>query len=80
MKYARSAHLRQRWKEMNDMAAVAEEKKMDVVLPQCEKPMAVEVMDFLESLNQGEQRDFMNFLHGAKFVMSLNGKQAKEAI
>lgn len=80
MKYVRSAHLRQRWKEMNDMAAVAEEKKMDVVLPQCEKPMAVEVMEFLNGLNQGEQRDFMNFLHGAKFVMALNGVTPKEAV
>lgn len=80
MKYVRSAHLRQRWKEMNDMAAVAEEKKMDVVLPQCEKPIAVEVMEFLNGLNQGEQRDFMNFLHGAKFVMALNGATPKEAV
>lgn len=62
------------------MAAVAEEKKMDVVLPQCEKPMAVEVMEFLNGLNQGEQRDFMNFLHGAKFVMALNGTTPKKAV
>lgn len=66
--------------ELKIMAAVAEEKRMDAVLPQCEKPMAVEVMEFLGELSQGEQRDFMNFLHGAKFVMSLNGKATKEAI
>ena len=80
MKYVRSAHLGSRWKEMNDMAAVAEEKRMDVVLPQCDKPMAVEVMEFLNGLNQGEQRDFMYFLHGAKFVMTLSGKPAKETV
>ena len=54
------------------MAAVAEEKKMDVVLPQSEKPLATEVMEFLEEMDQREQRVFMNFLQGAKFVMSLN--------
>ena len=66
--------------ELKIMAAVAEEKRMDVVLPQCEKPMAVEVMEFLGELSKGEQRDFMNFLHGAKFVMTLSGKSAKETV
>ena len=33
----------------------------------------------MDGLNQGEQRDFMNFLHGAKFVMALNGTP-KEAV
>lgn len=61
------------------MAAVAEEKRMDIVLPQSEKQMATEVMEFLEGLSQGEQRDFMNFLHGAKFVMTLSGKPKETA-
>lgn len=72
MRYVPNAHLRQRWKEMNEMAAVAEEKRMDVVLPQSEKQLAAEVMEFLEEMDQREQREFMNFLQGAKFVMSLN--------
>lgn len=72
MRYVPNAHLRQRWKEMNEMAAVAEEKRMDVVLPQSEKALAAEVMEFLEEMDQREQREFMNFLQGAKFVMSLN--------
>ena len=80
MKYVKSAHLWKRWKEMNDMAAVAEEKRMDVVLPQSEKQMATEVMEFLEGLSQGEQRDFMNFLHGAKFVMTLNRNPAGKIV
>ena len=62
------------------MAAVAEEKRMDVVLPQEEKAMAVEVMDFIHELTQGEQREFMNFLHGAKFVMTLNRGQAGKTV
>lgn len=80
MKYVRSADLRQRWKEMENMMETKQEKKMDVVLPQNEKAMAVEVMDFIHELTQGEQREFMNFLHGAKFVMTLNRGPAGKVV
>ena len=59
------------------MAAVLEEKKIDVVLPQSEKSIATEVMEFLGELNQTEQKDFMNFLQGAKFAMGLNNNTGK---
>ena len=54
-------------KKMKDMA----NEKMDVVLSQDNKEMATEVMGFLNELNQKEQREFMNFLQGAKFAMTL---------
>lgn len=60
------------------MEKMIEEKRMDVVLPQSEKEVATEIMEFVEGLNQGEQRDFMNFLHGAKFVMALNREATKK--
>ncbi|MCI6554029.1 MAG: hypothetical protein MR430_10925 [Lachnospiraceae bacterium] len=62
------------------MATVVDEKRMDIVLPQGEKAMAVEVMDFISELSQGEQRDFMNFLQGAKFVMTLGKTSALRTI
>lgn len=62
------------------MMETKQEKKMDVVLPQNEKAMAVEVMDFIHDLTQGEQREFMNFLHGAKFAMALSGKTEAKAV
>lgn len=62
------------------MMETKQEKRMDTVLPQSEKAMAVEVMDFISELSQGEQRDFMNFLHGAKFVMTLNRNPAGKTV
>lgn len=57
-----------------------EEKRMDTLLPASEKSAATEVLEFLEELNQEEQRDFMSFLHGAKFVMALGSKEPKATV
>lgn len=55
------------------MAGIVEPNQMNVVLPQANKEVAVEVLEFLEELNVKEQREFMNFLQGARFAMTLRG-------
>lgn len=46
-------------------------QKPEIVLPQSENPLAVEIMKFLEELDQQEQREFMTFMQGARFAMTL---------
>lgn len=46
-------------------------QKPEIVLPQSENLLAVEIMKFLEELDQQEQREFMTFMQGARFAMTL---------
>jgi len=44
---------------------------MEIMLNAENQNEAVAVMDFLETLDQGEKKEFLAFLQGAKFVKNL---------
>lgn len=44
---------------------------MEVMITQANQQEAEEVMNFLETLNENEKKDFSIFLQGAKFMKNL---------
>ena len=57
---------------------MARTNEMETLLHEDNRQVAEEVLDFLDELNAREQREFMNFLQGARFVMTLNRRNHSE--
>ena len=51
---------------------MANEKSTETMISRSSQPEAEEVMEFLRSLDQNEQKDFMVFIQGIKFAKRIN--------
>lgn len=58
---------------------MTKEAKMETIMPQADKQEAVEVMEVLGNMNQGEQREMLVFLRGVEFGKRLGMKAAQTA-
>ncbi len=52
-------------------------EEMEVMLNRRNKKEAEKVLDFLESLNTNTQKEFLIFLHGAKFAENARSMMEK---
>lgn len=60
---------------------MAEDKKMEIMLAQTSREETEEVLDFMQTLNPYEQREFMGFVRGAKLVKAFQeAKQEAAAV
>lgn len=58
---------------------MTKEPKMETIMPQTDKEEAAEVLELLDAMNQGEQKEMLVFLRGVKFGMSLGAAEAARA-
>lgn len=58
---------------------MTKEAKMETIMPQADKQEAVEVMEVLGNMNQGEQREMLVFLRGVEFGKRLGMEAAQAA-
>lgn len=60
---------------------MAEDKRMEIMLAQTNREETEEVLDFMQTLNPYEQREFMGFVRGAKLVKAFQeAKQEAAAV
>lgn len=60
---------------------MAENKRMEIMLAQTSREETKEVLDFMQTLNPYEQREFMGFVRGAKLVKAFQeAKQEAAAV
>ena len=52
---------------------------METIMPQTDKEEAAEVLELLDAMNQGEQKEMLVFLRGVKLGMSLGAAEAARA-
>ena len=58
---------------------MTKEPKMETTMPQTDKEEAAEVLELLDAMNQGEQKEMLVFLRGVKLGMSLGAAEAARA-
>ena len=58
---------------------MTKEPKMETIMPQTDKEEAAEVLELLDAMNQGEQKEMLVFLRGVKLGMSLGAAEAARA-
>jgi len=54
---------------------MADEKLIETMIGRKQLNEAEEIMDFLESLDQNEKKDFMVFIQGVKFAKGISQTQ-----
>lgn len=58
---------------------MTKEPKMETIMPQTNKEEAAEVLELLDTMNQGEQKEILAFLRGVKFGQSLGAAEPAQA-